>query len=58
MSSDVHTAWSRNDWQLDPVHDLPSQSPQGDSSIDDPVNDTGLGPRHGDLQASGSLLLS
>ena len=44
MSSDVHTAWSRNDWHLDPVHDLPSQPPQGDSSIDDPVNDTGLGP--------------
>jgi hypothetical protein len=58
VSSDVHTAWSRNDWHLDPVHDLPSQPPPGDSSIDDPVNDTGLGPRHGDLQVWGSLLLS
>jgi hypothetical protein len=58
VSSDVHTAWSRNDWHLDPVHDLPSQSSQGDSSIDDPVNDTGLGPPQGDLQVSGSLLLS
>jgi hypothetical protein len=58
MSSDVQTAWSRNDWHLDLVHDLPSQPPHGDSSIDDPVNDTGLGPRHGDLQVSGSLLLS
>ena len=52
MSSDVHTTLSRNDWHLDLVHDLPSQSPPGDSSIDDPVNDTGLGPRHGDLQVS------
>ena len=52
MSSDVHTEWSRNEWRLDTVNDLPSQSPQGDLSIDDPVNDTGLGPRHGDLQVS------
>jgi hypothetical protein len=49
VSSDIDTAWARNDWHIDLVHDLPSQPPQGDSSIDDPVNDTGLGPRHGDL---------
>jgi hypothetical protein len=55
MSSDVHTAWSRNDWRVDIVSDLPSQSSQGDPSIDDPVNDTGLGPRHGDLQISGEF---
>jgi hypothetical protein len=52
VSSNVHTALSRNDWHLDLVHDLPSQSPQGDPSIDDPVNDTGLGLRCGDLQVS------
>ena len=52
MSSNVHSTFSRNDWRLDLVHDLPSQSPQGDPSIDDPVNDTGLGPRHSDLQVS------
>jgi hypothetical protein len=52
VSSDIHTGWSRNDWRLDLAHDLPSQSPQGDSRIDDPVNDTGLGPRHGDFQVS------
>ena len=40
MSSNVHTTLSRNDWHLDLVHDLPSQSLQGDPSIDDPVNDT------------------
>jgi hypothetical protein len=50
VSSDLYTAWPRNDWDFDLVHDLPSQSPQADLSIDDPVNDTGLGPRRGDLQ--------
>jgi len=58
VSNGVHTAWSRSDGHLDPVHDLPSQPPPSHSSIDDPVNDTGLGPRNGDLQVSGSLLLS
>jgi hypothetical protein len=52
VSSKVHTALSRNDWHLDLVRDLPSQSLQGDLSIDDPVNDTGLGLRCGDLQVS------
>ena len=55
MSSNVHTAFSRNDWHLDLVHDLPSPSLQYDPSIDDPVNDTGLGPRCGDLQVSGAF---
>jgi len=53
--SKVDTAWSRNDRHLDPVHGLPSESLQGDSSIDDPVNDTGLGPWRGDLQVSGAF---
>ena len=52
MSSNVDTALSKKDWHLDLVHDLPSQSLQGDPSIDDPVNDTGLGPQCGDLQVS------
>jgi hypothetical protein len=55
VSSNVHTAFSRNDWHADLVHDLPSQSLQDDPSIDDPVNDTGLGPRCGDLQVSGEF---
>lgn len=55
MSSNVHTTLSRNDWHLHLVHYLPSQSLQGDPSIDDPVNDTGLGPRRGDLQVSGEF---
>jgi hypothetical protein len=52
MSSNVHTALSRNDWHPDLVHDLPSLCLQDDSNIDDPVNDTGLGSRCGDLQDS------
>ena len=55
MSSNVHTALSRNDWYLDLVHDLPSQCLQGDPNIDDPVNDTGLGRRCGDLQVLGKF---
>jgi hypothetical protein len=31
--SNVYTAWSKNDWHLDLVHDLPSQSLQGDPSL-------------------------
>jgi hypothetical protein len=58
VSSNVHTALSKNDWHLDPVHDLRSQSLQGDPSIDDPVTDTGLGLRYGDLQVRVSLLVS
>ena len=53
MSSNVHTALSTDDWRPDLVRDLTSRSPQGDPGIDDPVNDTGLGPRCGDLQLSG-----
>ena len=57
MSSDVHTALSRNDRPLDLVYDdlvydLPAQWLRGDPSIDDPVSDTGLGTRCGDLQVS------
>ena len=52
MSSNIHTALSGSDWHLDLVHDLPSPSLQNDPGIDDPVYDTGLGPRCGDLQVS------
>jgi hypothetical protein len=55
VSSSVYSALSRNDWHPDLVHYLPSQRLQGDPSIDDPVNDTGLGLRCGDLQVSGEF---
>jgi hypothetical protein len=53
VTSNVHTAFCRNDCRLDLVDDLPSQSLEGDPSIDDPVNDTGLGPQCGDLNVFG-----
>jgi hypothetical protein len=37
---------------LDLADDAPSRLSMADPSIDDPVNDTGLAPRHGDLQLS------
>jgi len=45
------------DWQLDFAYREPSGSFAADrivadSGIDDPVNDTGRGPRRGDLQPS------
>jgi hypothetical protein len=55
VSSNVHTALSKNDWHLDLVYDLPIQALRDDPSIDDPVNDTGLGPRCGDLQLPGEF---
>ena len=57
MSSNVHTALSRNDWPLDLVYDLPSQSLQGDPSIDDPANDTGLGPRCDAFEVDGDFTI-
>jgi hypothetical protein len=37
---------------LDFAYDAPSRLSVADPSIDDPVNDTGFGPRRGDLQLS------
>jgi hypothetical protein len=37
---------------LDLAYDAPSRLSVADPSIDDPVNDTGFGPRRGDLQLS------
>jgi len=49
-TSTIQTESFVTDWQLDNVYDAPSRSSVADASIDDPVNDTGLGPRRGDLQ--------
>jgi hypothetical protein len=58
VCSNVRTAFSKNDWQLDLVHGLPSQSVQGDPSIDDPVKipDSACGAAICDFR--GSLLVS
>jgi hypothetical protein len=55
VNNNIHTTLSRNNRPLNLVYDLPYQSLQGDPSIDDPVDDTGLGPRCGDLQVSGEF---
>jgi hypothetical protein len=37
---------------MDLAYDAPSRLSVADPGIDDPVNDTSLGPRRGDLQLS------
>ena len=51
-ASNVNSALSTTDWHLDLTFDAPSRLSVADPSIDDPVNDTGLGPRRGDLRLS------
>ena len=50
MSDNGQTTFSKNDWHVELAHYLPSQRLHDNPGIDDPVNDTGLGPQHGDLQ--------
>ena len=51
-ATNVQFAASTTDWHLDLAYDAPSRLSVADPSIDDPVNDTGFGPRRGDLQLS------
>ena len=51
-ATNIHSVLSTTDWQLDLAYDAPSRLSVVDPSIDDPVNDTGSGPRRGDLQLS------
>jgi hypothetical protein len=51
-ATNVQSALSTTDWHWDLADDAPSRLSVADPSIDDPVNDTGLAPRHGDLQLS------
>jgi hypothetical protein len=51
-ASKVQPALSTTDWHLDLAYDAPSRLSVADPSIDDPVNDTGLGPRRGDFKLS------
>ena len=53
MSASIaHSMLSTADWQVSAAYSERSTSLQCDPNIDDPVNDTGLGPRRGDLQLS------
>ena len=51
-ASNVQSALFTTDLYFDLAYDAPSRLSVADPSIDDPVNDTGLGPRRGDLQLS------
>ena len=51
-ASNVQPALSTTDWVLELAYDAPPRLSVADPSIDDPVNDTGLGPQHGDLHLS------
>jgi len=51
-ASNVQPALSTTDWLLGLAYDAPPRLSVADPNIDDPVNDTGLGPRRGDLQLS------
>jgi hypothetical protein len=51
-ASYVQPAVYTTDWHLNLAYDALSRLSMADASIDDPVNDTGLGARRGDLQLS------
>jgi len=51
-AGNFQSALSTGDWHFDVAYDRSSRSPVADTGIDDPVNDTGFGPRRGDLQLS------
>jgi hypothetical protein len=51
-ASNVQSALSTPDWHFDLAYDATSRLSVADPGIDDPVNDTGLGPQRGDLQLS------
>ena len=51
-ATSVQSTLSTTDWHLNLAYDAPSRLSVADPSIDDPVNDTGFGPRRGDLQLS------
>jgi hypothetical protein len=51
-ASNVQPALSTTDWVLELAYDAPPRLSVADPSIDDPVNDTGFSPQHGDLHLS------
>jgi len=51
-ATSIQSAWPTADWHLHIACDAPSRLSLSDPGIDDPVNDTGLGLRRGDLEFS------
>jgi hypothetical protein len=51
-TTSVQSAFSTTHRYLELGYDAPSRSSVVEPSVDDPVNDTGLGPQRGDLQLS------
>ena len=51
-ASNVQPALSTTHWHLDLAYDSPSRLLLADPSIDNPVDDTGVGPKRSDLQHS------
>ena len=51
-ATNIQSALSTTDWHLDIAYDAPPRLSVAEPSINDPVNNTGLGPRRGDLQLS------
>jgi len=53
----VQPALSTTDWHLDFAYCASSRLLVAEPGIDDPVNDTGLGPQRGDLHLSPEFAL-
>ena len=51
-ASNIQPAFSKTEWHLDLAYHATSRLSALDPSIDDPVDDTGLGPQRGDLHLS------
>jgi hypothetical protein len=51
-ASNVQPALRKANQHLDLAYGAPYRSSVADPGIDDPVNDTGLGPRRGNIQLS------
>lgn len=51
-ASPVQVESTNRDWNLEANYKLRPTPPDIDPNIDDPVNDTGVGPHRGDVQIS------
>jgi hypothetical protein len=56
-TTNIQPALSTTHWHLGLAYDAAFRLPVADSSIDDPVNDTGFAAQRGDLHLPMSLLV-